>query len=442
MTETTMAPWRIVLAEDEGVVAQMMVDMLAELPVEVVVARNGRDALALVESTHPDLLLLDCMMPELDGFEVAAALKANPATQNIPIVFLTARGRVEDKVRGLDLGAEDYLVKPVRREEMLARVRNVLRRIETRRPAAPAESSLMRGRLEVVRLPNLLQAIEAEQRTGTLRLSAPDRHGEILFLQGRAAYALEGPRQGDLAVFGMLGWTAGDFELEASSGEGPDTAMIAAPHGALLKEGARRLEEIPKLRRALEPLEGPIKLVPLFRESLLRRTLPGGFHQLVGLCDGSRALGQVVEASVLDEWGVLRFLNRFWRLRILETGVVAKRAHPRLGIQVPLEFQSVKQFQTARSLDVSSRGIFIRTTAPYPTGEDILVRFQLPGVAQHFKAVGRVTWSSPVDTPQGVPAGMGVSFLDLAEAEQRIIEQYVVELLLDRVLKDDTDDQV
>ncbi|HTX52119.1 MAG TPA: TIGR02266 family protein [Candidatus Baltobacteraceae bacterium] len=434
-----MAAWRIVLAEDEALVAQMMLDMLAELPVEVSVARNGRDALTLVESSRPDLLLLDCMMPELDGFEVAAALKANPATQNIPIVFLTARGRVEDKVRGLDLGAEDYLVKPVRREEMLARVRNVLRRIETGRTTAPAESSLLRGRLEVVRLANLFQAIEAEQRTGTLRLAVGTRHGEIFFLQGRAAYALEGPRQGENAVYRMLGWTAGTFEVEASTGRGPDSAILTRPHADLVKEGARRMEEIPALRRALGPIEGPIKLVPLFRDGLLARTLPGGFHQLVELCDGTHLLDDILEASLLDEWGVLRYLDRFWRLRILESGAVAKRAHPRLGIQVPLEFQSLKQFQAARSLDISSRGMFVRTTTPFPVGEDILVRFQLPGVAQSFKAVGRVTWSSAVDTPQGVPAGMGVSFLDLAQSDQRTIEQYVVELLLDRVLKDDPD---
>ena len=434
-----MATWRVVLAEDEAVVAQMMVDMLAELPVEVEVARNGRDALTLVESSHPDMLLLDCMMPELDGFEVAAALKANPATQDIPIVFLSARGRVEDKVRGLDLGAEDYLVKPVRREEMLARVRNVLRRIETRRTTAPAESSLMRGRLEVVPLHDLVHALQAEQRTGTLRLTAGARHGEILFLQGRASYALEGPRQGEVAVYRMLTWSAGEFEMELTTGVGPEAAMITRPNPELLKEGGRRLAEIPKLRLALGPMDAPIKLVPLFRDSLLHRISPSGFHQLVDLCDGTQRLAQILDVSVLDEWGVLRFLNRFRRLRILEDGVVAKRAHPRLGIQVPLEFQSLKQFQTARSLDISSRGMFIRTAAPYPIGEEIVVRFQLPGVAQPFKAVGRVTWSSPVDTPQGVPAGMGVSFSDLAEIEQRTIEQYVVELVLDRVLKDDAD---
>ncbi|HEX7513653.1 MAG TPA: response regulator, partial [Candidatus Methylomirabilis sp.] len=194
-----MASWRVLLAEDEPLMAQMMVDMLAELPIEVVVARNGREALSRVEQGRPDLILLDCMMPEMDGFEVAAVLKGNPETQDIPIIFLTARGGVEDKVRGLELGAEDYLIKPVRREEMLARVRNVLRRFETRRAAVPPQSSMMRGRLDVMGLPNIVQVLEAERRTGTLRLTSEAGRGEILFLEGRVAYAIEGARQGETA---------------------------------------------------------------------------------------------------------------------------------------------------------------------------------------------------------------------------------------------------
>ena len=63
-----MASWRVLLAEDEPLMAQMMVDMLAELPIEVIVARNGRETLARVEQGRPDLILLDCMMPEMDGF--------------------------------------------------------------------------------------------------------------------------------------------------------------------------------------------------------------------------------------------------------------------------------------------------------------------------------------------------------------------------------------
>ena len=434
-----MTSWRVLLAEDEPLMAQMMADMLAELPIEVVLARNGREALTLIEQGRPDLVLLDCMMPEMDGFEVAAALKGNAETQEIPVIFLTARGRVEDKIRGLELGAEDYLIKPVRREEMLARVRNVLRRFESRRAAVPLQSSLMRGRLEIMGLPNIVQVLEAERRTGILRLTSDGRRGEIGFLEGRVAYAAEGPRQGEPAIYRMLGWTKGDFELELASGKGPVEAQITIQNQSLLAEGIRRQDEIPALRQAVGTPDGPIKLFPVFREGLLRRTLPSGLQQLVTLCEGSHTLSQVLEASALDEWGALNFLAHFARLGMLEHGVAAKRSSPRLGIQIPVEYQSLKAFRAGRSLDVSARGMFLRTSQVYPVGEDILVRFNLPGLARPFKAVARVVWSSATDTPQGLPAGMGVQFLDLEAQEQAAVEQYVVELLLDRVQKNEAE---
>jgi len=434
-----MTTWRVLLAEDEALMAQMMADMLTEMQIEVSVAHDGREALRLAGVSRPDLILLDCMMPELDGFEVAAALKANSETQDIPIIFLTARGRVEDKIRGLELGADDYLIKPVRREEMLARVRNVLRRLESRRAAAPAESSLMRGRLEVMGLPNIFQVLETERRTGTLRLTHDGRRGEILFLEGRVAYAVEGERQGESAVYRMLAWDTGDFELEQTSGSRPASAQVTRSNQSLLVEGMRRLDELPSLRQAIGTPEGPVRMFAVFREGLLRRTLPSGFQQLVTLCDGTHRLPQLLEASTLDAWTALTYLARFVKLGMLEHGVAAKRASPRLGIQVPVEFANLKDFKTARSLDVSARGMFLRTNQVYPVGDDVVLRFSLPGVARPFKAVGRVTWSSPTDTPQGLPAGMGVQFQDLDSQGQGVIEQYVVELLLDRILANQKD---
>lgn len=431
--------WKILLAEDEALMAQMMVDMLAELPVEVTVARNGREALDRVQDRIPDLILLDAMMPELDGFEVAAVLKGNPATQDIPIIFLTARARVEDKVRGLELGADDYLTKPVRREEIIARVRNILRRSEARRAAAPPQSSLMRGRLEVMGLPNLIQVLEAERRTGSLHLTTEGRRGDILFLEGRIAYAVQGARQGEAAVYTLLGWERGDFELELTSGVGPEAAQVVRSNQQLLMEGVRRLDELPALRKGVEGLAGPIKLFPIFREGLLRRTLPGGFQHLVTMLDGSRAVAQVVEASPMDEWSALTLLGRFLKMNMLEYGPVAKRTTPRLGTQLAVEFQSLKSFRAAKSLDVSARGMFVRTAQVFPVGEEILVRFNLPGVAHPFKAVGRVMWSSPTDTPQGLPAGMGVQFQDLEASEQVTVEEFVVGLLLDRILADESE---
>jgi uncharacterized protein (TIGR02266 family) len=149
------------------------------------------------------------------------------------------------------------------------------------------------------------------------------------------------------------------------------------------------------------------------------------------LCDGTRPLPQLVEASSLDEWETLALLGRLFTLGMLDYGT-AKGGAPRLGVQLSADFQGLTAFRTSQSFDISARGIFLRTAQVLPVGKEILVRFRLPGVSHPFKAVGRVIWSSPTDTPQGHPAGMGIQFQDLSEQEQAMIERHVVEQLLDR----------
>jgi signal transduction histidine kinase len=94
---------------------------------EVLVAYNGRECLETVEETIPDLILLDIMMPEMDGIETCQHLKANPRTETIPIIFITAKASKEGKLEGLDAGAVDYITKPIDLDETIARVRTQLR---------------------------------------------------------------------------------------------------------------------------------------------------------------------------------------------------------------------------------------------------------------------------------------------------------------------------
>jgi len=431
-----MYQWRVLLAEDEALMAQMAMDMLSELPLQVLVARDGKEALEQALEALPDLILLDAMMPEMDGFQVAAALKENPATHDIPIIFMTARTRIEDKVRGLDLGAEDYLVKPIRREELLARVRNVLRRTESRRATTPMETSLMRGRLAMMSLPNIIHMIEMERRSGTLKLSSEGRSGEILIREGQIQGAVQGPRRGDAAVYAMSAWQHGEFALELTAREVPPELKTSRPNQPLLTEGARRLDELAALRQSCAALTGSVQLFAFYREALLGQNLPAGYHQVVELCDGSRPLAQIVEAAGLDEWGALTVLDRFQRLGMLEQGPSAKRAFPRLSAQMPVEFQSLKAFQGGTSSDISSRGVFLRTSQVFPVGEDLVLQFKLPGLSSAFRLLGRVVWSSSVDTPQGLPAGMGVQFLEVTGEEQRSIDRCIVLAILERAVQD------
>ena len=111
---------------------------------DVRIATSGAEALRLVEEAPPDLILLDILMPDMDGYEVCRRLKANPATSNIPIIFLTAKGDVADETLGLSIGAVDYIIKPVSIPIVLARVRT---HVELKRRGDLLETLSMRDGL-------------------------------------------------------------------------------------------------------------------------------------------------------------------------------------------------------------------------------------------------------------------------------------------------------
>lgn len=117
---------RLLLVDDEDNLRSMLEAALRHNGFEVESAASGREALAAAASAAPDLIVLDVMLPDLDGFEVCRRLRAEGT--RTPVLFLTARDATEDKVRGLTLGGDDYLVKPFSLDELVARVQAVLRR--------------------------------------------------------------------------------------------------------------------------------------------------------------------------------------------------------------------------------------------------------------------------------------------------------------------------
>ncbi len=140
---------KILIVEDEPKTGDYLRQGLVEAGFVVDLARDGLDGLHLAMSGAYDLIVLDVMLPSLDGWGVLQTVRRNG--QEMPVLFLTARDRVEDRVRGLELGADDYLVKPFAFSELLARVRTLLRRGRSKEPeslrAADMELDLMRRRV-------------------------------------------------------------------------------------------------------------------------------------------------------------------------------------------------------------------------------------------------------------------------------------------------------
>lgn len=139
---------KILLVEDDLRIQELVTFNLEREGYTVKIAGDGKSGLEMVSSEMPDLILLDVMLPELDGYEVCKAIRANKETASLPIIMLSARDEVADKVIGLELGADDYVTKPFSTRELVARVKARFRE-EKRNAAPPKPVSIIWGELEI-----------------------------------------------------------------------------------------------------------------------------------------------------------------------------------------------------------------------------------------------------------------------------------------------------
>ena len=151
---------KILVIEDEEGIIHLLNLYLKNAGYTVVIARDGADGLAMHAREHPDLVILDIMLPAIDGFEVCRRIRAWSKT---PILMLTARSSEDDRITGLDLGADDYLVKPFSPRELVSRVRAILRRTETSGQTTGEQALSSSKEKEMLRFPGLIIDLAARR---------------------------------------------------------------------------------------------------------------------------------------------------------------------------------------------------------------------------------------------------------------------------------------
>lgn len=159
-----MTPARILVVDDERDIVWILRRALCDDGYDVVVANDGQQALALVRQQQPDLVVLDVIMPGMDGLEVCQRLRSDETLYNIPILLLTVRKDIEDRVRGLERGADDYLSKPFDLRELSLRVKALLRRSSTQ--ASAGETTPDQG------ITVQIGPFELDVQAGTLRMGS------------------------------------------------------------------------------------------------------------------------------------------------------------------------------------------------------------------------------------------------------------------------------
>ena len=215
----------------------------------VEIALEGKSALGKALELRPDLIITDVMMPGMDGWALVRALRSHRELSLVPVIFLTALNTEEDRILGFRLGADDYLAKPFRFEELDLRIEKVLRRgakmqdqVEGMTKGEESKVGL-KGDLAQLGVSAVLIVLEMERKSGILVLKNRVT-GRVFLREGRVLSAsfdqLKEPR-GVEAIYEMLTWTSGWFEFSSLEVDMEDSIETSTTH--LLMEGARRIDE-------------------------------------------------------------------------------------------------------------------------------------------------------------------------------------------------------
>lgn len=234
-------PRRILIVEDDAELRALLGDLLGEAGYVVAVAGDGLEGLRGVVDDPPDLILSDVLMPRMTGLELCALLKDSPQTRHIPFIFLTC---VDDAVNGFDVGADDYLTKPFRHRELLARVRAVFRRTESVPPELATGG--LRGSLAELSLPEILQTLHVGRASGCLAVVTADveSRARLWLEQGELVAAhMDGPDEadGEEALFRAARWQDGIFSFDSTNRA--ELWTVQGTMEGLLLEAARVLDE-------------------------------------------------------------------------------------------------------------------------------------------------------------------------------------------------------
>ncbi|MEM7155717.1 MAG: DUF4388 domain-containing protein [Myxococcota bacterium] len=273
-------------------------------------AESAEEALEFLQHAEPDLIISDTRLPSRDGFDLCVQVKNNPRWKLIPFVFLTSEKSIEDKVRGLELGVEDYLTKPIYIKEITTRVTMLLQRKQHERlEKKDAARTKFSGQLADMAVVDLIQTIEISRKSGTISLTTELGEATLWFRDGAIVDAEMGRLQGESAIYRLLGQSDGHFDVEFKTVNRHQ--VITESTQGILMEGMRRVDEWGRLMEQLPPLDS---LLAVDSEQLEERKseLSEEHLAILRLFTGKLTIIEVVDDSGQDDIEALTAVSTFF----------------------------------------------------------------------------------------------------------------------------------
>ncbi len=209
---------------------------------EILTASDGADALLKAIDNPPDLIISDYKMPSLDGRQLYEKLRGREQTRHIPFIFVASRGDIEERLRPLVDGVEDFIPKPFFLKDLVRTAKKVVDRVHLeklqRRASRPG---IIQGRLEEMGITDLMQSLEMGQKSCRLTVRRSSEHCELFFVNGQCKHAQLGSVEGDPAVYQVVTWIDGEFEIDFNAAS--DRTTTTRSTTGLLMEAVRLIDE-------------------------------------------------------------------------------------------------------------------------------------------------------------------------------------------------------
>jgi CheY-like chemotaxis protein len=231
-----------VLVVDDNVNMRELIAHGLEPHAEIDIASDGIDALLKAVDQTPDMIVSDYKMPGMDGRQFYEKLRGREATKATPFIFVAGRAEIEEKLRPLIDGVEDYIQKPFFVKELVRRVKKVIDRLALEKlQQRAARPGVLEGRLEEMNIIDLLQTLEMGQKSGRLTVRQGAEHCEMYFTGGVCKHATNGKQEGEEAVCRVIQWDKGEFEIDFNANS--DKVTIERTTQGLLMEALRLVDE-------------------------------------------------------------------------------------------------------------------------------------------------------------------------------------------------------
>ena len=347
----------VLIADPDAKNLQILKDNLEASGFLVATAADGKRAWEEILRIQPKLILSETTLPGLSGYQLLERINSDPKTSSIPLIFLTKQREIQQRIKSFEIGAKDYLVKPLHVKEVIAHIRMVLRRIERRKIDQIETHKKFSGRLDQLSLADLIESFGIERKTGILTVNNGRRTGQIYFRDGSVVNANLDDFTTEQAVYQMLPWEHGYFNMIFRDVDAVDKISIS--NLGLLLQGIKRLEIREQLIKQLPSPKTAFTISSTFKSIIQKKKVGNGAIGFITLLDGKRNVEHIIDESKLDDLIALKRLVRLYQQGFIKPTIAAEKKPVTLTniIETEEKVKFIKKLETPQVIKLEDENI-------------------------------------------------------------------------------------